>query len=258
MFYSAYICEEIMQSRYTIAPGCTGTREGGRCNFNEFMKYIWAPFPEKGDTVRPDVKVIRQNTVFETAKLALIIQNMDSYKPVGMSKPITGKVDVSRIAPGSHDYYAAMRDCGTVMTRMRSFYDTMGDDNVNKATSKNLLARAKEAANMVVDQRAREMDNDDRYSRIKDLERRLNTQLPRKQGRDVTRQVGKYEVWDTTQTARTIIKDDPGMGVKIMKALNDWKNDPARDFGFEPETLDGVQISPNSRRQLWLLIVYDK
>jgi len=226
MFYSAYLAEEVMGSGFTIAPGCSGTdRPGGRCSFNEFMHYIWAPFTEKGDTVRPTGALLDAKTQerFATAKLATLLQKMGGYKKAGMSKPITGNVDKDRLFPSSSDYYDAMKKCGGRMQEFRTFFDGMKDDNPSKELGKNLIARGKEAGGMIVDIRAKEMDNNDIKPRLKDLENRLGFTLETKPGRDSTGRIGAYQVWDAVAS----IAAHPDRESDIRKAWGDWFKDPA-------------------------------
>lgn len=228
MFYAGYLSEEIVGSGFSIAPGCVGTRvPGNRCTFNEFMEHIWAPFPGKGDLTRPKVQLINPRTDFVTCKLALLLQQMNGYKRAKMAKPITGNIDTVRLFPGSSDYYDAMRKCGSVMQQMRTFVDTMPDDE-RKVVAEQLVGRAKEAANYVVDIRANEMDNNEINPRLKDLEKRTGFPLATKVGRDSTGRIGAYQVWDLAKS----IENRPGDYAQIMQAYRAWKLDPANDNRF--------------------------
>ena len=227
MYYAAYLSEEIMGGGFTIAPSCAGSRiPASRCTFNEFMEYIWAEFPEKGDLTRPTVTLFDEaRTNFATCKLATILQKMNNYKKTGMSKPITGNIDSGRLFPGSSDYYEAMRRCGSVVKQMRTFVDTMSEDDPKKDVARKLLERAKEAAAYVVDIRAREMDHNEKSPRIKDLQKKLGFPLATKPGRDSTGRLGPYTVWDPAQSAR----DRPEESMNIAQQYADWMGDPSNN-----------------------------
>jgi hypothetical protein len=241
MFYSAYLAEEIMGSGFSIAPGCSGTdRPGGRCSFSEFMNYIWAEFKEKGDTTRPTGKLLDPKTEerFATVKLATLLQKINGFKKAGLTKPITGNVDKERLFPGSSDYYDAMKKAGGRMQDFRTFHDGMKDDDPKKELGKNLIGRGKEAGGMVVDIRAKEMDNNDIKPRLKDLETRLGFKLETKPGRDSTGKVGAYQVWDAVAS----IAKNPDKEADIRKAWGDWFKDPADNKRFVNRHLISVKV----------------
>lgn len=238
MYFAGYLSEELMGGPYTIAPGCTG-ESGGRCNFDEFMRYLWSKNEAIGDVDPPKGNLMNPKTNFATAKLATLLQQMNNYKKAGLKKPITGDIDVQKLFPGATDYYDAMRKCGGVMGTMRSFFDGMGD-GAQKDTAKNLIARAQEAADMVIDYRAKDLDNNDIAPRLKYIEEHVGWQMTTKPGRDSSGRIGSYTVWDAAQS----IKDNPMQESAIRTAWSSWVKDPAngRRYGRKDEDTEVASL----------------
>lgn len=231
MYFAAYQLEEIMGGDYKIAQGCVGV-SGGRCNFNEFLSYIWDSFPEKGDTKRPppDMNLLPAKVDFAKAKLATLLQNINGYKRAKLPKAITGNIASGRLYPGAVDYYDAMVKCGERVQDARAFYETMPapDDEDTAAKDKklltsNLIGRAAEASKMTCDIRAKEMDHNEFHPRLQELETKLGFPLTTVPGRDATGQVVSKPLFDPAGS----IRDNPDKKAEIIKAVQDWIADPA-------------------------------
>lgn len=98
----------------TIAPGCKGTRPSDRCDFNEFLKYLWVEDKDRGDTKVPDsVTVIKPNpkkgetvmSKFLNAKLANLLQSMNSKNSRSDKKfSMAYNIDKGKLIPGETNY----------------------------------------------------------------------------------------------------------------------------------------------------------
>ncbi|KAK6535515.1 hypothetical protein TWF694_001970 [Orbilia ellipsospora] len=118
---------------YTIAPGCVGSRAGGRCNLYELLSYLWHPEPLQDPIIdRPTPADLQAE--FESGKSPLdptnehnwpprdIYTKINQYKINQISNPpgkkpnaiinLTRSVDANRLFTGSSGFYEALSRAG--------------------------------------------------------------------------------------------------------------------------------------------------
>jgi len=243
MYYSAYLQEEIMGTGFTIAPGCVHTgaglgSPGGRCSFNEFLQHIWSPSKvgeyQEVEADRPTITLFTEQLqrTFHSVNIAEFERGFNRFRRAGLPRGITYNIDGGRLFPGASDYYDAMKKCGAVVQNFRTFFDGMPGDHPEKERGLKLLDRAKVASGWIVDQRAKEMDeyrmgtrtdgSSLRVGRIDGIDWKI------KPGRDVSRRVGAYQVWDSVAT----IAANPSREADIRRAFLAWIRDPLNDKRF--------------------------
>lgn len=126
MYYYAYLAEGITKpTTYTIAPGCAAAHSVPRCNFNQFLEYIWTPDARTGEPATPPIKVnilddfdgepksngksfvdITPNSL----KNRIESFHDDAAKSGGntVMRKITNEIASSRLVDGSTGWYDAM------------------------------------------------------------------------------------------------------------------------------------------------------
>lgn len=237
MYFSAYLAEEIMGGPYTVAPGCVPLEPVRiRCNFNDFMMHIWGPMNKKeADIGRPRAVIVPDNVDFSRVKLATLVQfinNAPKKVPEMGGRKITMNIDAQRLFPGSLNYYDAVTRCSAVIQNLRAHRETLVTP-AERERCDALIRRAQEAINWVVDLRGKAIDNiggKDYDGRLKVISEKTGTQglLSTKRGRDTTKRIGAYQVWDIAETF-----NDPHLEHKyyeLQDAWDEWYADPKDDF----------------------------
>ena len=115
LYFYAYLAEEVTMDvladadQLTIAPGCGaakgGKRPQGRCDFNQFCEYIWAPW--KGDTQPVGVDLIPKNKQFENIDF-----NRMAQRVLSAPQSLTGAVNHERLVKGATSWFDALARVG--------------------------------------------------------------------------------------------------------------------------------------------------
>ncbi|KAI9675882.1 MAG: hypothetical protein M1822_008891 [Bathelium mastoideum] len=127
-YYYCYLSEEISvtDGNYQVGVGCAGSRTGGRCNFNEFIEYIWSAKTDGGvtNTVRPTgVNVIAGNADFTKQNIVNLRQVVDEFR-YQTDQRITWNIDPDRVLSGATTYQEALAGIGN---RLGALDETVSD-----------------------------------------------------------------------------------------------------------------------------------
>ncbi|KAF4953092.1 hypothetical protein FGADI_6242 [Fusarium gaditjirri] len=144
LYWMAYMCEEQTKIfdpsyEYTVAPGCVGSRNNGRCSLDELLIHIWA---KKTDTDKPDI--VRPNSMETSTKIIDVPDKTFNQFEGALNRAkfntnfaVDGNVDTAKLYPGATDYYDALSKMGRPIGALGA------EIAKKKAENPNYKARAK-------------------------------------------------------------------------------------------------------------------
>ncbi|KAK3940474.1 hypothetical protein QBC46DRAFT_261018, partial [Diplogelasinospora grovesii] len=171
LYYLAYLAEEWnvsagtkLPGTYTIAPGCTGTRANNRCNFDEFIKYIWAADPDIEPPQAPPTGFIKGTSITDTpwtmrkgigtwlSKVSSARFDMPGGPPAGAK--VTKFVDGTLLLPsGDGDFYKNLARMGEPIADAQAGLQTSTVADPNLGNKKKVLGWSKEVAQAISNNR---------------------------------------------------------------------------------------------------------
>jgi hypothetical protein len=158
VYWIAYLVEESAGGPFTIAPGCVGSRAGGRCTLAEFLLHLWEPKDDPvrngvgfGDTTRPTSFVSPNylDSVEDPDKMNEA-QYKKLFNAIGAARTNTGFAITWNVNPanlnGAATYEAAL---ARSTTPIKNFIDNTKIEDMTKK-QKRLLKMAKTAVTVNV------------------------------------------------------------------------------------------------------------
>ena len=228
LYYYAYLAEEIATPNgYTVGLDCGSTmhgtrkdsRGGLRCDFNQFLEFIWAP--KETDEERPVVRGILQNgEVFENVAISVLAQRVYDFRdPEGVK--LTDQVDSDRLVAGltgNDKWYQAVRKVGNAIGEAYYAMDLTASSENNR-----IINQAKAASDLTVDLRFQDME---KYREVS-VQRALGSsiQLQFKEGRR-SQPAFQTEYWDRIDQQATIkmYQDTiPDVKQRLTDAIKAWR-----------------------------------
>ncbi|UNI19311.1 hypothetical protein JDV02_005503 [Purpureocillium takamizusanense] len=234
VYYYAYLAEfytEPDPAARKIGVGCVGTREDGRCTFNEFTEYIWKPYPEKADIHRPNVKIFTALEDFPAISIANAFNRIYKWTgPNGIA--ITYNTDNERIWAGSTDFYDALARVTEPIGTLSKMPIASNDPKAKEISR--IVSKGKTCADTLYDLRFKDLEG----FRLRAVAIRLGVAgslIKTNPGRDTLGLVGPWKSWDPGATIQALEDDEKqqhkghdyakqNFKDKLNRAITAWAN----------------------------------
>jgi len=225
LYYYAYLAEEIStaEGTFTVGAGCRGSRDGGRCTFNEFCEWIWKPQEDKNqrihDVTRPHVTILRAEEDFTQISINSLYNRVYQWYDPRTGYGVTGNVDADRVFDDATDYYDALGKIGGPIGIAAAAADALdASDPRLKAWSK-IVTNGKNSAMLLHDMRFQDVESY-RRERVAQI---LGLELEFKPGRNTLKIPGHYNVIDADETIKRYIGTHPTIEADLGAAIRSWE-----------------------------------
>jgi hypothetical protein len=224
LYYYAYLAEEMMgqpAGGWTIAADCGstmhGSRPGKRCNFNQFLEFLWAPKEDVGDTTKPsNINVLRDGEIFEQIPVNTMWQRVLGWTDAVTGHGITGNTDSKKLVYQATDFYDALGKVGKPIGEAEQFLDNGG------AGSRNVVQRGKDSATLVFDLRYADMETYRRQT-VGNTMRGYGIDLSFENGRTTQPNEAAWQKIDAAATIRNNVAAHPDVAQKLYSAIKSYE-----------------------------------